>query len=241
MFSPTEPNYEIYDRELLGIIQALEEWRHYIQGSGHTTITHSDHKNLTYFRTAQKLNRRQARWSLYLSEFDVKLVHMPGAKMIQSDTLSRWPNHGEGTEQDNENMIMLPEGLFLNLLDRELNDQQTFENNDEQSDLIKSLSVHGLKSLHNHFSKVTAATSVNDVTTVNFIDMDLQKRIAMAHDMDINVDNTMNVLLGNRPNIWKDELKNWRLEKLDEGNVLFFKGKNYVPKDNELRKDILQM
>ena len=28
--------------------------------------------------------------------------------------------------------------------------------------------------------------------------------------------------------------KDWRLEKLDDGNVLFFKGKNYVPKDNEL-------
>src|ERR1700678_920531 len=32
--------------------------------------------------------------------------------------------------------------------------------------------------------------------------LDLQKRIAMAHDMDINVDNTMNVLLGKR-HIWK--------------------------------------
>src|SRR5271168_4383174 len=240
-FSPTERNYEIYDRELLGIIRALEEWRHYIQGSGHTTIIHSDHKNLTYFRTAQKLNQRQARWSLYLSEFEVKLVHMPGTKMIQLDTLSRRLDHGEGSEQDNDDMIMLPEGLFLNLLDREFNDERTFENDDEQTDPIKSLSVHGLKSLCNHFSKVTAATSVNDVTTVNVMDMDLQKRIAMAHDMDINVDDTMNVLLGKRPNIWKDELKDWRLEKLDEGNVLFFKGKNYVPKDDELRKDILRM
>jgi hypothetical protein len=124
----------------------LEEWQHYIQGSGHTTIIHSDHKNLTYFRMAQKLNRRQARWSLYLSEFDVKLVHMPGTKMIQLDVLSRWPNHGEGTEQDNEDMIMLPEGIFLNLLDHEFDDERTFENDDEQSDPIKSLSVHGLKS-----------------------------------------------------------------------------------------------
>ena len=161
--------------------------------------------------------------------------------MIQSDALSRRPDHGEGSEQDNDNMIMLPEGLFLNLLDRELNNERTFENDDEQSDPIKSLSVHGLKSLRNHFSKVTAATSVNDVTTVNVMDMDLQKRIAMAHDMDINVDDTMNVLLGKRPNIWKDELKDWRLEKLDEGNVLFFKGRNYVPKDDELRRDILRM
>ena len=58
--SPTERNYEIYDRELLAIIQALEEWRHYIQGSAHTTIILSDHKNLTYYREAKKLNRRQA-------------------------------------------------------------------------------------------------------------------------------------------------------------------------------------
>src|ERR1700678_4305300 len=91
------------------------------------------------------------------------------------------------------------------------------------------------------FSKVTTATSVNDVTTVNVMDMDLQKRIAMAHNMDTNVDDTINVLLGKRPNVWKDDLKDWRLEKLDEGNILFFKGKNYIPKDDELRKDILRM
>ena len=74
-FSDTERRYEIYDRELLGIIRAWKEWRHYIQGSSHTTTVFSDHKNLTYFQKAQKLNDRQARWSLYLSEFDLKLIH----------------------------------------------------------------------------------------------------------------------------------------------------------------------
>ena len=48
-FSETERNYKIYDQELLAIIQALEEWRHYIQGSPHTTLILSDHKNLTYY------------------------------------------------------------------------------------------------------------------------------------------------------------------------------------------------
>ena len=59
-FSIAEQNYEIYDRELLAIIRVLEEWQHYIQGSPHTTIVLSDHKNLTYYREAKKLNRRQA-------------------------------------------------------------------------------------------------------------------------------------------------------------------------------------
>ena len=54
-FTDTERWYEIYDRELLEIIQALKEWKHYIQGSGHTTVVFSDHKNLTYFRSTQKL------------------------------------------------------------------------------------------------------------------------------------------------------------------------------------------
>ena len=88
-FYATQRNYEIYDRELLGIVRSLEKWRHYLQRLPFPTVILSDHKNLTYFRTAQKLNRRQARWSLFLSKFDLKLVHTPGSKMIQSDALSR--------------------------------------------------------------------------------------------------------------------------------------------------------
>ena len=56
MFSPTERNYEIYDQELLAIIRALEEWHHYIQGSPHTMVILSNHKNLTYYHEARKLN-----------------------------------------------------------------------------------------------------------------------------------------------------------------------------------------
>ena len=56
-FTATERNYEIYNRELLSIIHTLETWRHYLLGSEHPTIILSDHKNLTYFQTAHKLNR----------------------------------------------------------------------------------------------------------------------------------------------------------------------------------------
>jgi len=55
-FSSAECNYEIYDRELLAIVRALTEWRHYIHGSTHTTTLLCDHKNLTYWRSPQKLN-----------------------------------------------------------------------------------------------------------------------------------------------------------------------------------------
>ena len=51
-------------------------------------MVHTDHKNLTYFQKAQKLTNQQARWSLFLSEFDIELQHLPGHKMILSDALS---------------------------------------------------------------------------------------------------------------------------------------------------------
>uniref|UniRef100_A0A0W0FKC0 Reverse transcriptase domain-containing protein n=1 Tax=Moniliophthora roreri TaxID=221103 RepID=A0A0W0FKC0_MONRR len=56
-FTPTERNYKIYDRELLAITNALKAWEHYLLGGAHPVTVLSDHKNLTYFRTAQKLNR----------------------------------------------------------------------------------------------------------------------------------------------------------------------------------------
>ena len=49
------------------IIQALEEWQHFLEGMVEKFEVYTNHKNLSYFHTAQKLNRRQARWSLDLS------------------------------------------------------------------------------------------------------------------------------------------------------------------------------
>lgn len=54
--NPAERNYKIYDRELLAIIHALDAWTQYLMGSPHATVVLSDHKNLTYWQTVQKLN-----------------------------------------------------------------------------------------------------------------------------------------------------------------------------------------
>ena len=54
-FSPAEQNYNIYDRELLAVIQALKEWHHYLMGTKHPVIIITDHKNLGYFKQPQNL------------------------------------------------------------------------------------------------------------------------------------------------------------------------------------------
>src|SRR5260221_5607542 len=88
-FSDTERNYHIHDKEMLAIMRALEEWMHFLEGSDQKFAIHTDHKNLSYFREAHKLNRCQARWSLYLSRFDFVLTHKLGRQMGRPDALSR--------------------------------------------------------------------------------------------------------------------------------------------------------
>jgi hypothetical protein len=51
-----ERNYEIYNKELLAIIRALEEYRHYLKGHPDPFEIWTDHQNLTYFRQAQNLS-----------------------------------------------------------------------------------------------------------------------------------------------------------------------------------------
>jgi len=116
--SPVEWNYEIHDKEMLAIIRALEEWRHFLEGARHLVEIWTDHKNLEYFMTAKKLNRRQARWSLYLARFDFKLTHRPGRCMGKPDVLSWRPDHGKGAS-DNEDVVLLRlELLAIRALER---------------------------------------------------------------------------------------------------------------------------
>lgn len=75
--SAPKRNYDIHDPEMLSIMRSLESWRHYLEGADHQIEILSDHKNLEYFMTVQKLTRKQARWALFLSRFDFILKHRP--------------------------------------------------------------------------------------------------------------------------------------------------------------------
>ena len=102
---PVERNYEIHDKELLAIVRTLEIFRHYLEGWDDNLEIWTDHCNLVYFTTKQKLTRRQARWALYLSRFKFTIVHKPGTQN-KSDALSRCPDLKEGiVSNDNERIL----------------------------------------------------------------------------------------------------------------------------------------
>jgi RNase H-like domain found in reverse transcriptase/Integrase zinc binding domain/Reverse transcriptase (RNA-dependent DNA polymerase) len=119
--NPAERNYQIFDRELLAVICALNEWHYYLEGNAHPVIVFTDHKNLLYFHTAQKLTRRQARWQLTLSLFDIELHHVAGTKLAVPDALSHCPDHDDGS-RDNEDAVLLPDSLFVRLINNDLLD-----------------------------------------------------------------------------------------------------------------------
>lgn len=88
-FSPAERNYDVGDRELLAIKLALEEWRHWLEGTELPFLVWTDHKNIEYIKTAKRLNPRQARWALFFSRFNFTLSYRPGSKNLKPDALSR--------------------------------------------------------------------------------------------------------------------------------------------------------
>ncbi|KAH9267003.1 hypothetical protein BASA83_010197 [Batrachochytrium salamandrivorans] len=88
-----ERNYEIYDKELLAIVDSFKHWRHFLQGGLHPVTVLCDHKSLEYFMSTKKLTRRQARWSLELSEYDFSITHRPGKLNGRADALSRQSDH----------------------------------------------------------------------------------------------------------------------------------------------------
>ena len=51
----TERNYEIHDKEMLAVIRCVEAWRHYLEGAKLEFEIWTDHKNLQYFMTSQKI------------------------------------------------------------------------------------------------------------------------------------------------------------------------------------------
>ena len=192
--SDAERNYEIYDKEMLAIIRALQTWRHYLEGLPSKFTIWSDHKNLEYWRTAQNLTRRQARWALYLSRFDFVIVHKPGTSNGKADALSRRPDHQHDDSDDNQGRILLsPERFRI------------------------------LAAKRGHMSLVPEKS--------------LLRRIRECSDRDQVVVDALQKLDKLGPARLQSDLVDWNVEQ----DLLLYRGKVYVPKDQSLRADLVRL
>jgi hypothetical protein len=113
--TPAECNYDIYDKELMAIVRAFEEWRPELEGALHPIHVLSDHKNLEYFMSTKLLNRRQTRWAEYLSRFNFKIVYRPGKAGGKPDALTRrsgdLPQGGDERLTEQQKAVLKPQNL----------------------------------------------------------------------------------------------------------------------------------
>jgi hypothetical protein len=90
-FSPAECNYNIYDKEMLAIVETLKMWRHYYHRANHTIEILTAYQNLWYFTSTKTLNQRQARWVENLFQFDFVIKYHLEISGGKPDTLSQCP------------------------------------------------------------------------------------------------------------------------------------------------------
>ena len=216
-FTSAERNYEIYDKEMLAIVECMDVWRHYFEGADHKLKVLTDHKNLVWFTETKSYNRRQARWAEKLSRFDFVIQFRPGVEAGKPDALSRrpdyWPKGGGDPATRNEFTFLKPEQME-GFPSEELSNKET-------------------PSEANYMVCAAVAQSLD-------IDQDLGAAISAALPMDPDIGPYLEQL--RNPELPRDEETQDYLEPFKFlGNVVLHHGLVYVPNSEELKLRILRM
>jgi hypothetical protein len=74
----------------------------------------TDHNNLQYFKSPQKITPWQAQWHKFLQDYHFELTHFPGRSNTIANLLSRRNDLEEGVNI-NKNVTLLPQNLFVNI------------------------------------------------------------------------------------------------------------------------------
>ena len=69
---------------------------------------------------------------------------------------------------------------------------------------------------------------------IHLINTNLQNRIAECNDMDKDTTDALITLIDQKSTSLQTGLEDWTAEKFGDKNILFFKGRNYIPKDGAL-------
>jgi hypothetical protein len=151
LMSKEERNYLIYDREMLGLIYALEDWRHFLEGLSEPFKVLTDHKNMEWWSAMQNLNHRQARWTIYLSCFNFHIHYIKG-KTNHTDVLSRSTISSKYEDSmDNHGVVVIkPEQLIAATQLHFASDRDDLTFCIKQASSREAEVIKGLRSLDKH-------------------------------------------------------------------------------------------
>eukprot|EP00887_Chlorella_sp_A99_P003533 scaffold7.g3533.t1 len=82
-----EVRYDVRHKEMLAVLTALREWRHYLLGSEFELYT--DHNSLQYFHTMRDLSPKMQRWLEIISDVHFQIRYHKGSTNVVADALSR--------------------------------------------------------------------------------------------------------------------------------------------------------
>lgn len=98
---PAEKNYEVHNKEMLGVVYACLEWHPLLLSTTLAFTVLTDAKSLQWFMTTKVLNRRQVWWAERLADFDFTITYRPGTSNNQADPMSRrddvYPSGGDSS------------------------------------------------------------------------------------------------------------------------------------------------
>ncbi|MBW0501901.1 hypothetical protein O181_041616 [Austropuccinia psidii MF-1] len=114
---PAELNYEINDKELLGVVWALKRWRSFLLSLSSPFEVLTNNSSLQYFISSKVLNCHQACWAEFLSEFHFSITYCPGCLATLLDALSRRDDLIKQDEVQRSRYFTVKVESFSNLID----------------------------------------------------------------------------------------------------------------------------
>ena len=111
-FTSTERNYDIYEREFLGVLKALKHFRPHVTATEIPVTILTDHTNLTHWKATRKVNRQVARWFAEIQDYNLIIKHIPRKIHTAPDILSRPPG-ADCRKEDNTDIVLLPPSMFI--------------------------------------------------------------------------------------------------------------------------------
>jgi len=96
-FKQAEKNYSVHEKELLGVLLAVQQWNCFLEGSKFTVYT--DHQSLIWLNKLQNPSRRQSRWVDILQGHSFEVVYIKGENN-PADAFTRIPWQGIVDEEE---------------------------------------------------------------------------------------------------------------------------------------------
>jgi hypothetical protein len=96
-FKQAERNYSVHEKELLGVLMAVQQWNCFLEGSKFTVYT--DHSSLVWLNKLENPSKRQSRWIDTLQGHDFEVLYIKGSQN-PADALTRVPYLNVTDEED---------------------------------------------------------------------------------------------------------------------------------------------